>query len=238
MRQNPSPKEASQIASIIGGDVSVGNDDIVETVVVDIGKKQQYLIRVDFGANGMERIFGRPDIRKLCEVDALDYARKWRSANGSFEIVAALKDVVKDKVYLIKEDLEEITVPKNKLGKADIAYINKMVANYEKSVAKKQKISEKAKLNIGDDVYVQFFSNWYPGVVTEVGENGQFLIETERYGGSTKPFYRKDIRKPCELNSIDFVRTWESSNGEFAIDAALRTVREDKVFMLKEDLKF
>ena len=75
-------------------------------VVVDIGKKQQYLINVDFG-NGIERVFTRPNIRKLCEVKALDFARKWRSSNGSFEIVAALKDVVGDKVFLITEDMAD-----------------------------------------------------------------------------------------------------------------------------------
>ena len=81
------------------------------------------------------KVFNRNLIRKLCEFEGIDYARRWESADGQFKIVAALKSGDATKVVLIKEDLEKITVPLASLSSRDNAYAKKMLKSQSDAVA-------------------------------------------------------------------------------------------------------
>ena len=81
----------------------------------------------EFAGGTSQRIFNRNQIRKLCEVEALDFARRWQSADGKFKIVAAIKSGDEKNVLLIKEDLSTATVPINRLSTKDITYTKKVL---------------------------------------------------------------------------------------------------------------
>jgi hypothetical protein len=76
-------------------------------------------------------LFHRNQIRKLCEVDALDWARSWASANGNFKIDAALKEFNDLEVTLTKLDLDEVKVKIDRLSTKDVTYLNKLKKNRE-----------------------------------------------------------------------------------------------------------
>ncbi len=96
---------------------------------------------VDYFAHGeslsMQDWFHRNQIRKLCEVGALDFARRWESSNGNFKIDAALKDFVGDldEVILTKTDLKELKVKISSLSTADITYVKKLYKNRDSAAS-------------------------------------------------------------------------------------------------------
>ena len=94
-------------------------------------RKNQFL--VDLGFEG-EEVFDRPDVRRLFEVDAIDYGRNWETANGKFKVVAALKSIDGDELTLIKSDLREIKVPLEKFCDRDKAYIKKFKKARQRAV--------------------------------------------------------------------------------------------------------
>ena len=204
--------------------------------VVAKGKKGAFIVSYEFVGKEREGSFDRRDIRKLCEVEALDFARTWRSTDGKFQIVAALKDVIKkEDVILIREDLKVITLKKSKLGKTDVAYVDKMVANFEKSQAKKEKTAQRTKLEVDEEVLTYFFGSWRESTVKDLTEDGFIIVDLDFWG--EKRMNRGAIRKKCEVNAIDYVRTWKSANDSFSVDAALRTVEDENVVLIREDLK-
>lgn len=89
-------------------------------------KGREAEVQFPFAGSLKTDVFDRNDIRKMNEVEALDFSRTWRSTNGTFSVDAALKTIGADEVTLIKEDLTEITVPLDKLGAADNQYVEKL----------------------------------------------------------------------------------------------------------------
>jgi hypothetical protein len=81
------------------------------------------------------QVFTREKVRLLNEVKAMDFSRKWTSANKSFTIDAALKRLVDDSVVLIKPDLREVTVPLEKLSSKDANYVRKIDRRRKRGVA-------------------------------------------------------------------------------------------------------
>ena len=105
--------------------------------VLEKGKKNQYLVSFVF-INEEQQVFDRSKIRKLCEVDALDFCRSWESARGTFRIEAAPKKFMAESVLLIKPDLSEIEVPLKKLSTKDNAYARRFKKKNEQAVARGQ----------------------------------------------------------------------------------------------------
>ena len=81
-----------------------------------------------------QEVFPREKVRLLNEVGAMDYSRRWSSANKTFSIDAALKEVTDDSVVLIKPNLKEVTVPLKKLSQKDNSYAKKMERRRQKDV--------------------------------------------------------------------------------------------------------
>jgi len=100
-------------------------------VVAKKGRK----IQVEYTFVSAKRdIFQRRGIRKLNELNALDYSRKWSSANGKFEILGALTNVLgTDRIVITKEDESELEVDLKKLCDKDNKYVNKLVASIDKA---------------------------------------------------------------------------------------------------------
>ncbi len=105
-------------------------------VVVAKDKKGKMLVEYEWAGKAKREAFDRPQIRKLCEVEAVDYARNWQSAEGTFRIVAALKDAKDGSAILITEELDELTVELSKLSKKDNTYVAKMIKGYKEAVAR------------------------------------------------------------------------------------------------------
>ena len=102
--------------------------------VIEVDKKE-VLVEFEF-VNTRQQSFNRKDVRKLCEVDAVDFCRQWKSAEGDFKIDAALKTVEDGNAVLIKPDLDEIKVPMEKLSKTDVNYVKRMIKDFENAVAR------------------------------------------------------------------------------------------------------
>ena len=97
-------------------------------------------------------------------------------------------------------------------------------------------------LEVGEEVKIQFFTgDWIEGTVLEKRGAG-WLVEyrlSKEVPVMRDLFARNQIRKLCEADAIDFSRRWESSNGNFQIDAALKNFVGDleEVILIKTDLK-
>lgn len=72
-----------------------------------------------------EAVFTRNNIRKLCELKGIDFARSWTTADGQYQVIAALQNVEGDKVVLVKEDLTIVKVPLATLSAKDKGYAKK-----------------------------------------------------------------------------------------------------------------
>ncbi len=92
------------------------------------------------------------------------------------------------------------------------------------------------KLEEGEQVKVFYLGDWHDGVV--VGQQGQRYGVQFEWGRSAqqKMFDRKAIRLMCEIDALDFARTWASESGSFKVDAALRAIDGDNVILVKIDL--
>ncbi len=105
-----------------------------DAVVLEVQKKQ---VRASYTfVKEKEGIFDRTKIRRMHEVDAMDFDRRWSSADGSFRVVAALKSYDNEKVKLIKFDLNEIEVPLERLSRSDRVYVKKVKRNIKTAVSK------------------------------------------------------------------------------------------------------
>lgn len=92
------------------------------------------LVEFEFANNMKQQAFQRKDIRRLNEVDAMDFCRTWKSASGSFSVDAALGSINGDEITLIKEDLTEIKLSLDKLSTKDQSYVKKMGRENEKAI--------------------------------------------------------------------------------------------------------
>jgi hypothetical protein len=104
-------------------------------VVASKGKNQEWQVEIEFAGSPTQKSIPRSDIRKMCEVDALDYARTWTSSDGKFKVDAAIKSAESDSVILIKTDMSELTVPLKSLSAADQSYVNNLNSARAKAVA-------------------------------------------------------------------------------------------------------
>ncbi|MDA8564023.1 SHD1 domain-containing protein [Mariniblastus sp.] len=102
-------------------------------VVTEVDKKQA-MVEFSYANSTRQQVFDRHDIRRMHEVDAMDFDRKWSSSDGNFKVTAALKKILDDKVLLIKTDLEEIEVPVARLSKSDASYVKKIKKNRERAI--------------------------------------------------------------------------------------------------------
>ncbi|MCU0721316.1 MAG: SHD1 domain-containing protein, partial [Pirellula sp.] len=96
-------------------------------------------------------------------------------------------------------------------------------------------IFAQSKLEEGESVKVMFLNSWFDGVVLG-REKNRYGVEFE-FANTTKRemFDRSMIRKKCEIDAIDLARTWESSNGKFKIEAALKSISGEKALLVKTD---
>jgi hypothetical protein len=106
--------------------------------VVVAREKNKYAVEFQF-ANGVSRnVFDRKEVRKLCEIDTIDFARIWVSSNGKFKVEAALKSISGDKVVLVKPDLTEIEVSVESLGEKEQSQLKKFKKQFEESTKRGQ----------------------------------------------------------------------------------------------------
>jgi hypothetical protein len=91
------------------------------------------------------------------------------------------------------------------------------------------------RLEEGESVKVMFLNGWFDGTVLGRDKN-RYGVEFE-FAGSMKRemFERSAIRKECEIDALDLARAWESSNGKFKIDAALKSFVGEKILLAKTD---
>ncbi len=80
-------------------------------------------------------VLDRFSIRLLYETEALDFSRTWMSSNGTYKVVAALKDFDGTTVTLIKADNSRIEVLLNKFSPKDISYVKNLKRKNEGAVA-------------------------------------------------------------------------------------------------------
>ena len=97
-------------------------------------EKKQAMVEFSYANSTRQQVFDRRDIRRMHEVDAMDFDRKWSSSDGNFKVTAALKKILDDKVLLTKTDLEEIEVPVARLSKSDASYVKKIKKNRERAI--------------------------------------------------------------------------------------------------------
>jgi len=92
------------------------------------------------------------------------------------------------------------------------------------------------KLQEGEAVKVFYLNDFRDGVV--LGRQGdRYGVEFQFAGGTQqKMFERQALRMMCEVDALDFSRTWASSSGQFKVDAALKAIDGDQVVLLKLDL--
>jgi len=98
--------------------------------------KDRYGVEFEFGNTTLKEVFERKQIRKACEVDAIDFARVWTSSNGNSKIEAALRNFSGDKIVLMKIDETEIEVAVESLGEKDKAYLKKFRKQLEENIKK------------------------------------------------------------------------------------------------------
>jgi hypothetical protein len=98
--------------------------------------KDRYGVEFEFGNTTLKEVFERKQIRKACEVDAIDFARVWTSSNGNSKIEAALRNFSGDKIVLMKIDETEIEVAIESLGEKDKAYLKKFRKQLEENIKK------------------------------------------------------------------------------------------------------
>ena len=98
-------------------------------------QRNEFLVEFEWASRTRQEVVEREDICLLYEVDAMDYGRKWATADGKFTVVAALSDVNDADVILKKEDLTTITVPIELLSARDKSYARKILKDYEKAIA-------------------------------------------------------------------------------------------------------
>ena len=103
--------------------------------VVDTERKQ-ILVEFEWAGSPKREVVTRSQVRRLYEVNAIDYGRNWESANGKFKIDAALKNLVDGEVVLIKLDLDEIKVPLERLSAKDIAYVKRLKKKNDAAIAR------------------------------------------------------------------------------------------------------
>lgn len=101
------------------------------TVVESKGKKA--LVSYVF-VSETQKVMDRVNIRKLCETVGVDYARSWSTADGNYQVIASLKDVIGEKAVLVKEDLTEVSVPLASLSTKDRGYAKKTIKNRNAAV--------------------------------------------------------------------------------------------------------
>ena len=89
-------------------------------------KGKEVQVTFQWAGSPSTRVFERKDVRRLNEVDAMDFGRTWTSLADT-RIKAALKGKVGDSVVLIKEDLSEVTDALDQLSKTDNAYVVRLM---------------------------------------------------------------------------------------------------------------
>ena len=101
-------------------------------VVID-RKSRKLLVEYTF-VNSKQDVFLRRNVRKLNEIDAMDYSRKWASISGKFTINGALMSLGDDgTIVVMKEDESELEIELSKLCDKDNKYVAKLVASIDKS---------------------------------------------------------------------------------------------------------
>lgn len=124
----------AQIKVEIGEEVKVPVlNDWLDGVVIDI-ERQQVLVEYEFASSKHQRAFHRREVRRLYEYQGLDYGRRWKSSDGSYEVEASLLRIDGDKVVLIKPNLKEVTVPIEKLSGKDRGYVKKFQSSLEAAI--------------------------------------------------------------------------------------------------------
>lgn len=109
-------------------------DQWIDAVV--IGQRgQNYGVRFTVEEKEQQALLQRRVIRKLCEVEALDFSRNWASKDGKFRVDAALHKIHEDGVELQKVDGTSITVPLASLSDRDVAYVKTIKKNIDTASA-------------------------------------------------------------------------------------------------------
>jgi hypothetical protein len=92
------------------------------------------------------------------------------------------------------------------------------------------------KLSEGESVKVYFLNDFRDGVVLK-RQGDRYGVEFQ-FGAGTqqKVFERQALRMMCEVDALDFSRTWTSGSGQFKVDAALKAIEGDQVVLTKFDL--
>jgi len=96
-------------------------------------KSKKLFVEYTF-VNSKRDVFLRRNVRKLNEIDAMDYSRKWSSASGKFTIDGALMNLLDDdKIVVMKPDESELEIELSKLSDKDNKYVKKIVASIDKA---------------------------------------------------------------------------------------------------------
>ena len=159
--------------------------EIIDATII-ARDKNRYNVQFTFANQEQTKVFERAQIRKLCEVNAIDFAKVWASSNGKFKIEAALKSFEGDKVKLVKTDETEIDVPIASLSDKDKAYLSKFKKQYDEAVKLGQVVAKYPSLPPIDDYGVvdpeSFSVVVGEGKVSELGSMPSYLTTFEQSG--------------------------------------------------------
>ena len=96
-------------------------------------KGRKLLIEYTF-VNPRQEVFQRRSVRKLNEINAMDFSRTWSSVSGKFTIDGALMNVLDDdRVIVMREDETELEVQLSKLSDKDNKYVKKLITSIDKA---------------------------------------------------------------------------------------------------------
>lgn len=99
-------------------------------------EKNRYGVEFEFAGTKKREMFERAQLRKECEVDAIDLARMWENASGKFKIEAALKGFHDEAAVLNKVDGNQIEVPIASLSEKDQLYLKKFKKQFDDATNK------------------------------------------------------------------------------------------------------
>ena len=105
-------------------------------IVVEVGKKKQYLIEYTFaGLSTRREVFHRNAIRRFCEYRAMGFCRKWKSTDSKFEIDAALlRFKSADEIVLRDPEMNELDVKTSLLSQSDQTYLKRTRRDFDRAV--------------------------------------------------------------------------------------------------------
>ena len=143
-------------------------------------KGRKLLVEYTF-VSSKQDVFQRRSVRKLNEINAMDFSRTWSSASGKFTIEGALMTVLDDdRIIVMKEDETELEVSLSKLSEKDNKYVRKLIASIDKA-AKRGEIPARTPRLPEIESFTEEFGNYASFSVVNGNEKAEPLGELPKY---------------------------------------------------------